>query len=274
MGGRPTTGPMQAAGGSRGALVYSSYELDDDISFASSINDTAEALLPQNRNDTGAYISYSGFNLRDQVRLGDPVPLQFKYKAADCRIYYTLANAYNMSTLWRDVGRAGWDDPSLCVADSTGYPTANNNTSSGSSKQAPVPTAQIPSLDLTYSEHVDFAVEDTGGLPDARVAPSRNLQIGPCNSNGGCNDGVSVCQPILVTCQTGVKQSVSACLPPCQNRDGSDSCGSPNSFCNLVNKQESKLNTVQGKGKVTFGNTLRTGFCVPRSGTPALECPA
>ena len=268
VGGRPETGPMQAASGSRGAFAYSADELDSDFIEASSINDTASALLPQNR-DSGIYIISAGFNLRDQVRLGDAVPLQFKFEAADCRLYYTLANVYNMSRLWRDVARAAWEDQSLCVANSTGFPTAANNTATN---PPPALSAQSPSLDPASSKYIDFAVEETGGLTDGRQTPSRNSGIQPC-SNGRCADGVSSCQSIVVSCQSGGTRTVSACLPPCQNRDGNDSCAA-NTFCDVRNVQESKVNTLGGPGKsLKLGATLRTGVCVPRFGTPQLGCP-
>jgi len=262
---------MQAASGSRGALAYSAEDLDDDFFEASSVNETASALLPQNR-DPGIYIISAGFNLRDQVRLGDPVPLQFKYEAADCRIYYTLANVYNMSRLWRDVATAAWDDPSLCVANSTGFPTAANNTAAS---PPPAFTAQSFSLNPGSSNYVDFEDDETGGLTDSRQPPSRNSGIQLCLSNGRCADGVSTCQSIVVSCQSGGTRTVSACLPPCQNRDGDDSCAGANTFCDVRNAQESKVNTLSGPGKLLrFGGTLRTGVCVPRVGTPELGCPA
>ena len=271
VGGRPETGPMQAASGSRGARVYSADELDIDFIEASSINETASALLPQNR-DSGIYIISAGFNLRDQVRLGDPVPLQFKFEAADCRMYYTLANVYNMSRLWRDVAIAAWSDPSLCVVNSTGFPTAANKTFTN---PPPTLSAQSPSLDPASSKYIDFAVEVTGGLTDGRQAPSHNSGIQPCSSNGRCADGVSSCQSIVVSCQSGGTRKVSACLPPCQNRDGDDSCAGANTFCDVRNVQESKVNTLGGPGaSLKLGATLRTGVCVPRHGTPQLGCPA
>jgi hypothetical protein len=269
-GGRPTTGPMQAASGARGARVYSADDVDGDISFASSINSSASALLPP-RNDTGIFTTYAGFNLRDQIRLGDPVPLQFKYEAADCRIYYTVANVYNLPRLWNDTARAIWEDTSLCVADSTGYPTARNDTSS--TKSPPADGVPSPSLDYNGNNHVDFVVEDTGGLPDGRAA-ARNAGIVPCN-NGLCADNVSVCSSIVITCQTGAQRSVPACLPPCDNRTGKGSCAGADTFCSITNKQDSKVNTLNSKSNVglTVGSVLRSGLCMPNHGTPALGCP-
>jgi hypothetical protein len=270
-GGRPTTGPMQGASGSRGAAVYSADFLDSDFTFVASLNNTAAALLPQNRNDTGMFIIYAGFNLRDQVRLGDPVPLQFKYEAADCRIYYTLANVYNMSRLWRDAAHAAWDDQSLCVADSTGYPTALNTSSPGFPKPPP---PLSPSLNLPSSSHVDFALNSTGGLPDAREGATRDITISLCGSGGTCSNG-GQCQPVSVQCQSGSRLNTNACLPACRTTtsSGRGSCTGANTFCDPRSVQEAKVNSVKGKD-VKFGATVYSGFCTPTSGTADLGCPA
>lgn len=128
-GGRPEKGPMQTASGTRGARSYDTYSLDSDMSFARSIDDTVDvnlnATVPEVR-DSAIYINYAAFNLRDQIGKSDTTPLQFKYEAADCRIYYTVANICNMTRLWHDVSAAAFVDSSLCVDGSTGYSQANN----------------------------------------------------------------------------------------------------------------------------------------------------
>jgi hypothetical protein len=96
---------MQAVGGNKGAAPYSADALDEDITTIGINNDTAKALLPPTdinyQRDSGMFTNYLGVNLRDQVRLNDTSPLQFKYEAADCRIFYSLANVWNMLRLWR-----------------------------------------------------------------------------------------------------------------------------------------------------------------------------
>lgn len=271
VGGRPTTGPMQAASGNRGARVYSADVLDHDFELARSVNQTAKSSLPQTR-DSGMYTIYAGFNLRDQLRPNDTVPLQFQYKAADCRIYYTLANIYNMSRLWRDAASAIWDDTSLCVEGSTGYVSSGNTTAA---KVPPAPTAQGPGLNSAIAKHVDFNIEATGGLPDGEEPPSRNLKIQRCTTSLTCVDRVSQCEFISIPCSSGPPQEISACLPPCQNRDRSSSCRGANTYCDLRFIQESKL-SVTGVSSTNINpefGPLRRGLCVPIYGTPELGCP-
>jgi hypothetical protein len=54
-GGRPVTGPMQAASGNRGASSYSTFALDADMAFARSIDDRVEvnvnATVPEVRDE-------------------------------------------------------------------------------------------------------------------------------------------------------------------------------------------------------------------------------
>ena len=116
VGGLPIEGPMQAVSGSRAAAKYSAGDLDDDFL---GVNDTvknpeAYSQLP-NRTDTGMFITYAGFSLRSQVRHNDATALQFKYQAADCRIYWSFANWYNYTQLWTDTYNGIYADTSICV---------------------------------------------------------------------------------------------------------------------------------------------------------------
>jgi hypothetical protein len=275
VGGRPTTGPMQAASGTRGARVYSADALDGDFEFASSVNQTANSSLPQDR-DSGMFTIYAGFNLRDQIRPNDAEPLQFKYEAADCRLYYTLANVYNMSQLWRDTARAIWDDPSLCVVDSTGYTTPSSNITN-TAKPPPPRTAQQPSLNLTIANYGADPGLSLTELTDGRQSASRVVDIQPCDRNGGCS-GPAICTSILVTCTGGSRVPTRACLPSCQNRGKGDSCNGANVFCDIGGLQESKLASINGASSSSpnpnFGGSLRTGLCKPLVGTAKLGCPA
>lgn len=154
-GGRPEAGPMQAVGGSRGARDYAAIELDVDFVLAGLLNKTANVTLPeipsdQLSRDTGMWISYAGLNLRDQIRKSDlpspdPIPLQFRYEAADCRIYYRLDTLWNMTQLWQDAADASWGGKARCVPGSTNHST----TAGQGSNPLPPPTPLHASSNTT-----------------------------------------------------------------------------------------------------------------------------
>jgi hypothetical protein len=125
-GGRPTYGPMQAPSGTRGAVAYNSYSLDDDMTFAGWLDANSRTQLPDRFQDT--WLTYAGFNLRDSVRKGSDVALQFVYEAADCRIFYTPETFNDYGNLWRRAVDAAWNKPEYCVKDSTGFATTGSDT--------------------------------------------------------------------------------------------------------------------------------------------------
>ncbi|KAI1735463.1 hypothetical protein F4680DRAFT_469992 [Xylaria scruposa] len=141
VGGRPTTGPMQAVGGTRGARSLSTDILDNNINFARELLvGTPEAdFLPNRTEALDVFVVGAAVNLRDQVRAGETTPLQFAYEAADCRIYYTPATIFNYTALWQYAADAIWTSPGLCVAGSTGYATGGGANSS--TKTPPVSSA-------------------------------------------------------------------------------------------------------------------------------------
>ncbi|KAI1640957.1 hypothetical protein F4809DRAFT_588177 [Biscogniauxia mediterranea] len=272
VGGHPTPGPMQAASGSRGARLYSAYSIDDDIDDASSYNDTAANQLPQVR-DSGMVVSFASFNLRDQIRDKETIPLQFKYLAADCRIWYTFDNVYNMTALWRDAARATWDDPSLCVDGSTGFAISGNKTAAAN--PPPKPTALTVSIpEVEYDQ--DLNLEEAGGLPDGHGPVGKPDKIKTCDpkkANTECS-AKQACVSIPVTCSNKKSKSVYACVSRCQNRD--NYCSSETEFCWAKSSSESVRGTsgVSSKNaKASFQAPLKSGYCVPHVGTSALGCP-
>jgi hypothetical protein len=280
VGGRPTTGPMQASSGSRGARVYDASQIDEDFTFVSeTINNTIAAALLPNRSDTGMWVNAANINIRDQIRKDDLIPLQFKYEAADCRLYYTTANIFNMSRLWHDVATAVWNNPSLCVAGSTGYPSARNTTSA---LQPPRLTAQMPLLVIDPPNSVATPGNSTDGL--LATAKKQTSNIKSCSSNSDCD--VGICLETNIRCSSGFK-NITACLPACNNHGS----GCPvKSVCDLAkDPATSKTNKKQGSTEneedvtVTKANKpkngaqlnvpLRQGHCQPTERTPKLKCP-
>ena len=131
VGGLPQTGPMQTAGGSRGAQLYTAQNIDDDIAVAEFFNETAADYLPNREEDV--WVTFIGVNLRDQIRKEqEDMPVQFVYDAADCRIFYTRETWMDYSQLWAYAVNA-ISDSKLCVAGSTGF------ASTKASSQAPLP---------------------------------------------------------------------------------------------------------------------------------------
>jgi hypothetical protein len=260
-GGRPSTGPMQAAAGSRGAASYSADLIDDDIEFGRDISDEAVATLPDVREpDMVTY--FLGINLRDQIRENEKTPLQFKYEAADCRIYYTLANVLNMTQLWRDTVAAIFDDNSRCVEGSTGFSTTNNT----SPKPPPKLEADPPVFDAPLLYQAGFNENPDGGIQAAKGPSARTNDIVLCSA-GACQ-APARCVQVTVTCSSGKTIKPFACLPPCQNRLGSNGC---KGTCKNLNIAESKNNAVNGQ---SFGQDLRSGQCFPNIGTTSLGCPS
>jgi hypothetical protein len=258
---------MQAVSGSRGARVYEATELDDDFSFVSDSidNQTAAAQLPS-RSDTGMWVTTAGINIRDQVRAGDNTPLQFKYEAADCRIYYTLDNVFNMTRLWRDAAKATWDDPSLCVTSSRGFPSARNTTST---QTPPKRSTYVPSLDLDPDSSIQIAGNNTlGGMTANDV--DRSGEIKSCPGASSCGNKRQ-CKTTPIKCG-GELVDVDACLPQCSSTDKVKCPGT--SECKYIKKPgASTSNTVGDKKQVTVTKKIERGFCRPKKPSQSLPCP-
>jgi hypothetical protein len=268
VGGRPNTGPMQAVSGSRGAREYDASQLDADFEFVSETieNTTAAALLP-NRTDHGMWINTAGINIRDQVRASDNTPLQFKYEAADCRIYYTKANVFNMSRLWRDAAAAAFDDPSLCVAGSTGFPSARNTSST---VPPPARPAQSLDTDLDLAQSISLAGNDTLGYAhDLQAGPVRKTgEIKACGPSNQCDIGQ--CSITSLRC-AGRDTPVRACLPSCSSNNPSCPAGAD---CDLDYRAPSKSNEVSNKIRsARLSQPLYFGLCRPTNPSPRLGCP-
>ncbi|KAJ8113756.1 hypothetical protein OPT61_g4183 [Boeremia exigua] len=217
VGGRPSNGPMQAVGGNRGAAIYSADQIDYNIGVLSypafNVDNATLATVPQLSNrgfrDSGVFTAALGVNLRDQVRPNDPVPIQFKYEAADCRIFYSLANAFNYTRLWSDAVIAAFDDTSICVEGSTGF--------SNSSKAAPEPATTTPvalGFDVAQPDAalVDENLDQSGG-PQNSEEPAQSYTIDYCLPTGGCPyPHVQLCGTVRTTL-CGVEDNYKLCLP-------------------------------------------------------------
>jgi hypothetical protein len=267
MGGAPKLGAMQAASGNRGAILYDADTLDDDFDFAKQIDRTANSTLPRDR-DSGILITYAPFNLRDQVRRNESIPLQFRFLPANCRLYYTLANTYNMPTLWRDAVNATWYDPSRCVQGSrrnmtVGHkPVASNN------------TAQTgPSHKGTWLSGGTDIDDSDGGIQDGS-GPDDGTETQLCKPSQPCKGGQ--CTTFSISCDGRTVKTVSACLAPCRT-------GRPCKGLTMCQYQTQLNSKFAGLGKSSVNSPSGSlgaqtqkysGFCYPTKAKRDLGCPA
>lgn len=268
VGGRPQQGPMQAAGGNRGAAVYTADELDNDYEWLKDTvkDEIAYAQLPS-RDDTGMYTNYLSFNLRDQMRADDSIPLQFRYEASDCRLYYTPHNIYNMSRLWRDAAAATWENTALCVADSTGY----SRRAGGNHKTPPKPSPNVPAQYIVPDETLEVSSITTQGLVDGD-RPKTGGSYKQCDGMS-CDSGY-ICKTVPKSCGSDRNNSpkVALCLLSCTSKDPG--------FCTKHSAAQSAGQLPAGVGSdklsIHSGVTVYNGYRTPTEGeiskNPGLSC--
>lgn len=125
MGGRPNDDIIQAVGGTKGTNNYPwnyiqlivqevynySYPEQQD-SYANTQLATYNSLLPFRRA-----VGSPNVNARDGIRKGDytNTPLQFRYEAADCRLFYTAEMTVDVTAIWRAAVDVKWGNEE-CVA--------------------------------------------------------------------------------------------------------------------------------------------------------------
>jgi hypothetical protein len=130
VGGRPTQGPMQPVGGTKGSLLLTadalqSFSLFTVASFARTSAQASDwmSLLP-GAFGTAAYDA--GVNFMDNIRAGREaagVPTQFTNDSASCRMWYQPEMLVNVEKLWEAAaevafGKDGGLDEARCVAGS------------------------------------------------------------------------------------------------------------------------------------------------------------
>lgn len=287
VGGRPEPGPMQATSGSRGASAYSGSYLDEDIADSSSLasRGTLPALDPDTQQrDSGMYLITAGFNLRDQVRSPDSTgpPLQFSYEAADCRLYWTLNNALNMTRLWYDAAGAIWGLGlnSSCVPGSTGY--ASHGVNATATAAAPKNTAtrvlSLPALESNENASPDKAEE--AGLEDGKLdrLTSRRKPAGkkpaPCNTVSAVAPDRKECVTVEYVCDNGAKipAPVSQSLQRCMTGPLRFACG-PSYFCVTTDDRpfESSRQSRLGQRNRETKVPQAQGYCYPKESEPCQD---
>lgn len=275
MGGLPRTGPMQAASGTRGAFPYTGDQLDKDFADANAMsNGTTSEELPQldatGARDTGMYISSASFNLRDQVRTADveAQPLQFKYIAADCRLYYTLENVLNLTQLWSDVARAAWTDSSLCVTNSTGFSTTGNVNAEHSPPARDTSISILPDVEYTFNTDNTFIP-----FGDGPTLPSSGVK--PCGRNSHCDYGLQ-CLAVSYTCPvaggTGQKTVENLiCVPTCSTtnrvcKTAYTTCDTSSRYSAEIKKLIKSDGSTSQKSQKQKKTVTSNSICVPNYG--------
>lgn len=131
IGGRPLLTPMQAIGQTKGGPVvnFKAFPYNETLTSAPPTIEliTSEPgpirLTSPGTSQQGISKWREGirFNLANAAPLGDKedaVPLQFRYEAANCRIFFTWEMARNITAIWRKVTEVAWHG-GTCVEGST-----------------------------------------------------------------------------------------------------------------------------------------------------------
>lgn len=274
VGGRPRNGPMQAASGSRGAASYNSDKIELDFWTAQEIDGHA---TDNYVDETGMLISYAGINLRDQLRNNsNGVPTQFLYQPADCRIFWTLGNVNNYTTLWRDVWNSTWQDTSLCVPGST-----NATASSAAIRQRRRDDA---SLIVKYIREGITRPKSTQGHSDNESFGVLDGYRSKPNSVITCPNGHSDCVTHLPG--AACKEWKASCAPPgvssqkvCLYRDQntgpvSSKCGGYYQFhAGTQSSGNAQSSYHNGKGaSQRIAVKVQSGWCMPSKGDGIQSC--
>ena len=255
VGGRPSNGPMQAPAGSRGAQSYTfgpEQDLDSDIQFAELINGSTTPLLPDLVEDI--LITFGEINLRDQIRKGENIPLQFVYEAANCRIFYSFDTWYNYTNLWKYAANATWTTPTLCIEGSTGFATANNTesdtfgTEGGSSAVYTGIYTNLTGVNLLSGVQQDNPASFSGAEVDI-VRSSKSSPGQACDP--AAKSGSLTCQGGGTTCTFVVECGKNLCT---------QAWHTASSTCDHHVLHES-TQTVRGRKK-----KYQTGYCIPSNG--------
>lgn len=271
---------MQATSGSRGALAYSASNLDNDIAISSRYLRN-EALPDLNSEtglrDKGMFVITAGFNLRDQVRSlnrSEP-PLQFSYDAADCRLYWTLDNALNMTRLWRDAAGAIWGlgVKASCVPGSTGYasPGADATATLAAPESTTTRVPSLPALEWNYNAPPSEAVDpgliagSLAGYLYIETPAVGNLQT--CDQKGRVGpSSLTVCAEVDYQCSSGQWVSQNYVLGICTS---AKDCG-PEGFYQCTRTDDYTIETTHagtvGQHNIQGHVARPVGICYPYHG--------
>ena len=253
-GGRPELGPMQAVGGTRGAQAYTAVDIDDDIEVAEILNTTVGDVLPD--RSAGGFITFADFNIKDAVRPGESLPLQFAYEAATCRIFYTLHTVYNYLNLWNYVVDAIWRNPSLCIDGSANGTTVLPTNSTGPAKN---------SKEITAADSKDMGNLILSGLSSGPVDPQSSSQPQKRDTPTPASIHQALSSHHLSNTISDGLINVDSCSA-CSNRRGYICAPVPTCINGRVERQKMCQRACQRGGTTCGGDTCYLdsgpGFCV------------
>jgi hypothetical protein len=258
VGGRPDYTPMQAPGGTRGAASYDIRQMDLDIYNALLINNATPPSLPDRRLDFFLYSA--SVNLRDQIRRDDPsnTPLQFRYEAADCRIFFTPKTWYNYTKLWNYAAEAAWHNPALCIANSTSNYTSPHPTPYQVDTTRPDNSSSPPQQSTREQDSdQDYYTNDPANDILAGQRPISSIDGMKCEADSECG-GSFLCRKVPVCDKDGQVRNHRQCVAKCFNiggQKGQSSCSRGScKFGQPSLQQSSRVNRKWG---------YKTGYCVP-----------
>lgn len=259
VGGRPDYTLMQAPSGTRGSAFYDLRRLDNDLIAARSIENTTGA-LPLGRT-LGFFISRASVNLRDQIRRNDSsnTPLQFRFEAADCRIFFTPNTWYNLTNLWSYAAEAAWHNDTLCVVkrmtnstSSSHYPTiyevkaAKNNQLLYQAKEEEGTSEQ---------NHLDDPLND---ILDGYERPLEGLEGNPCEKPCECGSGSMLCEDVPVYHGSRSKHQ-KQCVSYCSEITGYEGTSCPIDYhCRYTGVKLQKWRSSR-----STPGLIKSGYCVP-----------
>ncbi|KAF7948805.1 hypothetical protein EAE96_007993 [Botrytis aclada] len=164
VGGRPQPGPQQGVGGSKGAQVLT---YNGIASHLEALPDAQAAYLQKGLElpdypapeyipnikgnvplgSKSKLMSGGRFNLRNNMHDDDETftPLQFQYEAANCRLFYTKNDIYDITGLWMRVQSVVWRGQP-CVSSST--ITDDSTMPSGAYDTVPFGDSALPNIEL------------------------------------------------------------------------------------------------------------------------------
>lgn len=140
-------------------VYFSSLAIDElaakgyDLSTLPALDDVPEEYIPYMGDaplgSMENLMKYARFNLRNNMHDGDPTdtPLQFTYEAANCRLFYTVDDIYDITKTWFRIADAVWGT-APCVSGSS--PNKDNTISRGACDTVPFSPAVMSTVVQEY----------------------------------------------------------------------------------------------------------------------------